>query len=350
MKYNYLIATLIYTISTMPIYSQEIVAPKFNYIIDSLTEQLTTKYQNIYDLSNFDFQIIEVQEIEDQVFIDIDMIAQMTLIQHPIHNPLVQVLWQEANLLDDSTDRELLYDEITQYVQEIEFLYYQKQEESAFPFTIVYKKVAPEDFEIYTRFDGCIYSCEKVLTKSTINEKLTINIGISEEIIKEILNCKTNLNGWHYDRLEARDYALKYGTAIPEFSRSNGQGSDCANFVSKALHAGGIPIDEEGEWFPSPNGLVVTSGKNWIRTGYNKNGGVIPYMISKGYFFEQMHENLVSAGAIMASNKSSHVALITYGDGTTIKYTDHSSKRKYKNQYVYDNQDVTFYSPSTLIQ
>jgi hypothetical protein len=43
-------------------------------------------------------------------------------------------------------------------------------------------------------------------------------------------------------------YAIDNVTATPEFSSGNGLGSDCANFVSKCINAGGIPIDNAGKW------------------------------------------------------------------------------------------------------
>ena len=44
-------------------------------------------------------------------------------------------------------------------------------------------------------------------------------------------------------------------------------GSDCANFVLKCLHAGGIPIDKDGKWYPSSQSGAY-AGDNWMRTGY----------------------------------------------------------------------------------
>lgn len=49
-----------------------------------------------------------------------------------------------------------------------------------------------------------------------------------------------------YDADAAVKYAIDNATATPEFSSDNGLGSDCANFVSKCINAGGIPIDNAG--------------------------------------------------------------------------------------------------------
>jgi len=138
------------------------------------------------------------------------------------------------------------------------------------------------------------------------------------------LNGITNSLLASYDRIAARDYALAHAFDVPEFSAANGMGSDCANFVSKALIAGGIPVDRTGKWYPSPS-YGNYAGENWMRTGYYNNGGVVPYMLNKGYFSRQYDINKVYAGCILYRTDTSHVALVTYGDGTTVKYTEHSN-------------------------
>ena len=52
-----------------------------------------------------------------------------------------------------------------------------------------------------------------------------------------------------YDRIAARDWALDNAWADPEYPSDVVPGSDCANFVSKALCAGGIPEDVPGLWY-----------------------------------------------------------------------------------------------------
>ncbi len=62
-----------------------------------------------------------------------------------------------------------------------------------------------------------------------------------------------------------------------------------------------------------------TAGENWIRTGYNKNGGVIPYFTEKGYIYS-VTDAVVQKGTLMYWTANSHVAIVTYADGSTIKY------------------------------
>lgn len=46
-------------------------------------------------------------------------------------------------------------------------------------------------------------------------------------------------------------------------------------------------------------------------------------------------------------NNTSHVALVTYGDGVTIKYTQHGARQT--KDTVYRTEDATFYMPSSSI-
>lgn len=162
------------------------------------------------------------------------------------------------------------------------------------------------------------------IQKITDSAKATVDTLIRNYSRSETLVVES-LNTIQYNRLDARDYALDHATDEPEFSKVNGQGSDCANFVSKALNDGGFPVDDDNGWYPSTIGTTATCGINWMRTGYYNNGGVVPYMEDQGYFYEQTNERYVNAGSIMYWNNKSHVALVTYGDTETIKYTQHSN-------------------------
>ncbi|MCR5321942.1 MAG: amidase domain-containing protein [Lachnospiraceae bacterium] len=144
-----------------------------------------------------------------------------------------------------------------------------------------------------------------------------------------------------YNRSVAASYAITHATDVPEFSAANGNGSDCANFVSKCLNAGGIPVDVSGNWYPRPNGSAY-AGINWMRTGYNNNGGVIPYMTGKDYF-SYVPTCGPAIGCILYWTNRSHVALISYIDDTGVAwYTEHGSKPQTQVYHRYsDVSNVT---------
>ena len=53
-------------------------------------------------------------------------------------------------------------------------------------------------------------------------------------------------------------------------------------------------------------------------------------MTNKGYLYKESNKSKVFEGSIMYWNNTSDVALVTYGDSTTIKYTEHGELKKEK--------------------
>ena len=134
-----------------------------------------------------------------------------------------------------------------------------------------------------------------------------------------------------YKRLTAAQYAIDHGKDYPEMV-SLGYGTDCANFVSWCICSGGIPRDwssAETGWYNSVNGAYPSN--NWMRTGYNGNGGVRPYMVNHGYFKKSAVTTGTKgayAGAFLYWKGTSHVAFVTAGDGQSIYYSEHGSNQK----------------------
>lgn len=148
-----------------------------------------------------------------------------------------------------------------------------------------------------------------------------------------------------YDITLATEYAKAHAMDIPEYSAANGLGSDCANFVSFCIMAGGIEADTEGEWYPSSRSGGYGSG-NWIRTGYTPSiGGVTIYMNAQNLFFKQANPILVPAGSVMFYTNASHVAMITHTDGELTIFADRSNTPKYYNNFLQEGNLVNYFSP-----
>lgn len=134
-----------------------------------------------------------------------------------------------------------------------------------------------------------------------------------------------------YKRLTAAQYAIDHGMDYPEMV-TLGAGTDCANFVSWCIYAGGIPRDWSSAttgWYNSVNGEYPSN--NWMRTGYYNNGGVRPYMVDNGYFKKSSVTTGTKgayAGCFLYWTGSSHVAFVTRGDGQSIYYSEHGSNQK----------------------
>ncbi len=147
----------------------------------------------------------------------------------------------------------------------------------------------------------------------------------------------------------AAQYAADHGQDYPEYNSVNRLGSDCANFVSFSVHAGGIPTDEEGLWYPSKT-TGSYGGINWIRTGYTESlGGVTQYLSQRNLFFLQSNPLLVPQGSILADQDSSHVALITHTDGELTIYAHRSYTTKEFQNYLQEGSYMDYYSPNPAL-
>lgn len=102
----------------------------------------------------------------------------------------------------------------------------------------------------------------------------------------------------------------------PEYSHyvSEGNHVDCANYVSQALKAGGIPEDDTWK----------AGSASW--KGVAK---LISYMDGKKYWSSVSYLNVSVGDIIKFSN--SHVAMITAFDGVHYKYSGHTNDRNNAN-------------------
>ena len=146
----------------------------------------------------------------------------------------------------------------------------------------------------------------------------------STESLRSITGCP------NYSQNAARDYANTYSSNVvscecgssscvakydSDYWNSDYTGhphSDCANFVSQCLHAGGIPTDNT--WY--------AESSSWIGVA-----NLIEYMVDEGYVNSSTYA-AACKGDIVRWTDSSHVALITYNDTIEHRYTGHTRDRK----------------------
>ncbi|BCJ94207.1 hypothetical protein acsn021_17760 [Anaerocolumna cellulosilytica] len=332
-------------------------------IFDKLKERILNEYSESYNLTNFKGEFSNERTEDGSVIVDVNIYTDMTLTRHPSDSPFVKGMFEALSQVESASEKQFLDHKIDEYVKEVETLYYNKADASVFTYAIALNvnnnlldKQEPNmevDYDLYYRTDA-----EEVVLEPVIDELKVEASLVAEKNGREYVTTlqsallKNTIQAGFYDRIAARDYAIAHATDTPEFSASNGQGSDCANFVSKALNAGGIPIDRSGGWYPSSNGKTATCGVNWMRTGYYNNGGVVPYMTGKNYFYRETALNTIFAGSIMYWTNTSHVALVTYGDGSVIKYSQHSNVKLSSSSavnVVYKSESAYFYKPQSSI-
>ncbi|WP_334076750.1 amidase domain-containing protein [Paenibacillus sanfengchensis] len=324
---------------------------------NEIKEQILTDYQKFYKVDNFDYDF-ELRSDNEYKYFDINIYVDMALTRHPSDSPFVQGMEKALKESSDKAEKEMLQGEIDAYVNEIESLYYNIPNRSTFTYTIRFDNsthlIADDStsaYQIYYRTDtddGIILTENNKLA-DVENPTTEFRDGYNMRESVDLSHSATNslLASFTYDRIAARDWARDNYDAAPEYPSKDVPGTDCANFVSKAINNGGILQDKQGKWYQAAT-WGGWPGDHWFRTGYNKKTGVVIYMTDKGYFYKESKESTVNAGSIMYWNNKSHVALVTYGDGITIKYTEHGA-RQTKDTVYRTIDDASFYKPSSSI-
>ena len=209
------------------------------------------------------------------------------------------------------------------------------------------------DIKLYVDEAGTLNDAEKYIPKSSealkSDGKADIDSFISRD---ELKNSPSSDKGYAaYNRINARDYALQYSSNANKYCNcgklygvdyscwNNAQypytsslcHNDCADFVSQAMHAGGIPI-EPGVWdrFNDGNsGYGLYGGWTWTSVSALKE-----YMTAKGYWGESTFA-ACNAGNILLTSES-HITMVTLNDTVTHRYTAHTTDR-HNYQFYYDS-------------
>lgn len=328
-----------------------------------IKDQIIDDYSELYKLDDFRYDYTLRDEMDKQ-YLDINVYVDMTLTRHPSESPYVLGMEKALHEVKDTAMKEVLQDDIDAYVDEIETLCVNIPDRSTFTYAVELDNAAAanvlragQNYTLFYRTDAD----EKVLLTDAdclaevedFDESYQAGYQALESMAADALAAAIDIDSaiapqasFTYDRIAARDWARNNWNAAPEYPSSAVPGTDCANFVSKALNAGGIPEDKSGKWYRAST-WGGWPGDHWFRTGYNGSTGVVIYMTNKGYFYKVTNENVVSAGCIMYWNNTSHVALVTYGDGSTIKYTQHGASQT--KDTVYRSENASFYKASKSI-
>lgn len=321
-------------------------------ICDSVIKNVTEKYEGIYSFNNFKVYFFNEHEESDNLVVDIEVTVDMTLIRHPQASPFVQGMDQEIQNMTDFAKKNTAIAVRNAYLSQVD-QYYMLPVLAGFCYRVYIPNtqaaridsLALPQFSIFHRVDT---EEGEILTEMQENEVFTENRseGDGKDYIYNAIRVKPDPASVYritYRPSDAVSYAVEHATDEPEYSAANGNGSDCANFVSKCLFEGGIPKDTDGGysagWYPG--------SLNWIQTGYNGETGVVLYLQKKGYFAPASDSDIIWGGNVMSWNNKSHVAMVTGMDGTSIYYSHHSNVVKENVYYVYDSSvdNVTFHVP-----
>lgn len=111
------------------------------------------------------------------------------------------------------------------------------------------------------------------------------------------------------------------------YSNYASQHADCANFVSQALHEGGIPTDSTWK----------AGSTTWINVK-----SLTEYMTSNGYWSSVTY-NVVQPGDIVKYSSMSHVVMITAFDGATYRCSGHTNDQR--NAVISISSANNYYRP-----
>jgi RNA polymerase sigma-70 factor (ECF subfamily) len=142
-----------------------------------------------------------------------------------------------------------------------------------------------------------------------------------------------------YNRLTARDYPNRWtsnttkpcrpgSTTTQDSSYYNNaeycwyQCNDCANYVSQALHAGGIPMDST--WWGNKSSTSYT----WRNVTPLRN-----YMLNTKKYWQVVGRWECVAGYPFRMTSYEHIMMMVYNDGKSQLYSAHTSDQKQKAWY-----------------
>lgn len=330
-----------------------------------IKEQIIKDYGELYKLDDFSYDY-KVRDDHGKKYLDINVYVDMTLTRHPSQSPYVLGMQKALNEMEDSSVKKELQDEVDSYINEIETLYFNIPDSSTFTYAVelnddngLRTMSSETNYKLFYRTDTdeeiLLVDADNLAEVENFDEVYQSGYQAMEKLEADaetsMLNSESTVNtqaSVSYDRLAARDWAFDNWNATPEYPSSTVAGTDCANFVSKALNAGGIPEDKSGKWYRAAT-WGGWPGDHWFRTGYNGQTGVVIYMKNKGYFYKESDESVIAAGCIMYWNNTSHVALVTAGDGVTIKYTQHGASQTKNTVYKKSEVSASFYKASKSI-
>lgn len=272
-------------------------------------KNIMQRFGTDYKFENYKINIRDAGEKDSLYMVDVDIDVDMTWTKNPIESDYIKGMKKAITNIRDNEERQMIQKEVDDEITDLMEMYNEKQL-SEFSYRVelgkTNGKISIDNAKFYHRVD--VDDDDVYTAKMPDNEEKNYEMGENdgEKFVEESLIDTFNIRSVSYNKNSAVKYAKDHAKDAPEFSSANGMGSDCANFVSKCLHAGGIPIDKDGKWYPSSQSGAY-AGDNWMRTGYYNNGGVIPYMTGKGYFSKGTAFSS-KLGSIIYWNDKSHAA------------------------------------------
>ncbi len=335
------------------------------YISVCTRDFILKRYGDQFSFDNFSSDF----EKGNSDYVNFDIVADMTYIENPYTTDYVNGMREAIAVIEDAGDRAIA-EQIKDIYIKTQMDTYLVPEETGFRYQIK----MPSVMETKEDLDKCILCARTEIGFGNDLVSPICSLGdisnMTSEEAKELSggSVLTREDGWEslFEELEGLDqiklfaaetinyncnaavtYAKNHAKDKPEFSKDIGQ-SDCANFVSACIHKGGIPYDKAGEWYPSTYKDIGYPGNNWMRTGFNNNGGVKTYLADTKKYFKKVTKKNVKPGGFLYWNDKSHVALVVSNSGGNLKYSQHSNEKQDKVVLTYnDKESITCFNPNS---
>lgn len=168
-----------------------------------------------------------------------------------------------------------------------------------------------------------VLSSEKAALQAT-RASYTYNVTDAVNYMLRFTSNPTSCNVCGNASCKSKADTTKYNSNYTHYASKH---SDCANYVSQALSDGGIP--EDNTWKPE--------SRAWINVSE-----LTSYMTRNGYWASVSY-GILQKGDIVSFTPDSHVAMITAFDGTTYRYSGHTSDRRNVVLSVNSSTTYTYY-------
>lgn len=265
---------------------------------------------------------------------------------------LNQLLWNTDDILAQHDQYSLIHAYLAEYkIAYDDYLFYREIQESGYDMG-----VQPFLIDIITsntcvtmnrETDTPIFNVSEVFLSQTMGDLLEKNRNFSADLISSRI---ARVSGYSATAAAeyAIDYALTYNDEYPTYS------SDCTNFASQCVHAGGIDMDgsesligtydSTTEWFCIPRSewhgnyeyesFAVTT--SWIRvTDFNTYMRSVADRVSVKNTVSSLYSSCEMGDVVQLMSKASgtpyHSIVISNRNLSTAYYCGHSSNRVNEN-------------------
>lgn len=305
----------------------EVTALSNDEVMHQIEDLLTEGYQEYYDIDHFDFTICDdgTYFVEMTATLKADSVEELDYYQGAMHYMTEHSFTYEAS----QYLTEQLYDNFSNYIGTEQVLnFYIAADintlnrsascnlmfEDGLGYVTADEIYPPSHNELFNSGysyikDSTENSAESYSTSAQRSNNSVFSVYNAVWYSESYTSNPTSCN-LHTDCGKLVD-TTKYNPSYTHYAATH---TDCANFVSQTLHAGGIPTSTT--WY--------AGATNWKSVA-----GLCSYMLDNGYW-ESIDKSDLFVGDYMryTAPGESHIVMITAHDGVSYRYSGHTNDRQ----------------------